>query len=429
MGEKMIGLKQNYRKTKFWALLLSLIMTINLVVPVAADSTVDWDGKAELLSNTTYVISEDLTIDEDLTIPQNCILYVEDDAIITISEGATLTIRGELMLRSDAIIRCYGHINAVRNSSMLIMGKLIIRENATLATNGILHIYNTGFLNVYGSFSTGSATDAAFNGIVFFREDSEININSDVRINKKGHVEVYHDFTIKENVTFTINGSMNVRSTAAVTLYGNISITEEGELSGFGTINRTKFLSIDNNGTITVTLKTPEPVEINGLTYVGEVLLVNKTYGVPANYDPGLQASTFEAFNKMYIDAKKAGFDLEIISGYRSYSTQQTAFTYWNNYYGKEYASTISARPGHSEHQTGFALDISSLQESYGNTAEGRWLAENCWKYGFIIRYPYNKTAITGYRYEPWHVRYLGTEIAAMVHESGLCLEEFLGVS
>ena len=96
---------------------------------------------------------------------------------------------------------------------------------------------------------------------------------------------------------------------------------------------------------------------------------------------------------------------------------------------GQEAADRYSARPGHSEHQSGLAFDLNDLSESFGRTKEGIWLRENCWKYGFIIRYPEDKESITGYMYEPWHVRYIGNDSAKAVYESGLCLEEYLGIT
>jgi LAS superfamily LD-carboxypeptidase LdcB len=130
----------------------------------------------------------------------------------------------------------------------------------------------------------------------------------------------------------------------------------------------------------------------------------------------------------MIADAYADGITLWICSGYRSYSYQSKLY---NNYVytdGKAAADTYSARPGHSEHQTGLAADINSADESFAGTPEAKWLAANCWKYGFIIRYPKGKESITGYIYEPWHIRYLGKENAKLVYESGLTLEEYLGI-
>ena len=95
---------------------------------------------------------------------------------------------------------------------------------------------------------------------------------------------------------------------------------------------------------------------------------------------------------------------------------------------GKEQADTYSARPGYSEHQTGLAFDLNEVSDAFIGTPEAEWLAAHAQEYGFIIRYPADKVAITGYKYEPWHVRYLGKETAAAVYESGLCLEEYLGI-
>ena len=95
----------------------------------------------------------------------------------------------------------------------------------------------------------------------------------------------------------------------------------------------------------------------------------------------------------------------------------------------KEQVDKDTARPGYSEHQTGLAFDIINTDPSFDSTPEGKWLAANCYKYGFIIRYPKGKENITGFVYEPWHIRYLGVEIATSVYDSGLCLEEYLGIN
>ena len=135
------------------------------------------------------------------------------------------------------------------------------------------------------------------------------------------------------------------------------------------------------------------------------------------------------AFNEMKVAAKQEGIALWISSGFRSYSTQYGLYNRYVAGYGKNAADTFSARAGHSEHQTGLAMDINYIEDWFGDTKEGKWVAENCHKYGFIIRYPKGKDNITGYKYEPWHIRYLGKEIATEVYNSGLSLEEFLGIT
>ena len=169
--------------------------------------------------------------------------------------------------------------------------------------------------------------------------------------------------------------------------------------------------------------------ENDGCTYIDGILIANKTYALPAGYAPGgILPTVMEAWNAMVAAAKKDGISLWIISGYRSYDTQEAIYNRYVNDNGQEEADTYSARPGHSEHQTGLAFDINEISYSFGETAAGKWVAENAAQYGFIIRYPQSKQHITGYIYEPWHLRYLGTELAMDVYESGLCLEEYLNI-
>jgi zinc D-Ala-D-Ala carboxypeptidase len=130
--------------------------------------------------------------------------------------------------------------------------------------------------------------------------------------------------------------------------------------------------------------------------------------------------------------AEEQGLELLAQSGYRSYDTQVSIFAYNADQYGEEKANQTSAQPGQSEHQTGLSLDVTSPQvnyelvEEFGETKEGKWLAENAHKYGFIIRYLKDKEEITGYQYEPWHLRYVGVEHAKEIHERGITLEEYL---
>lgn len=167
----------------------------------------------------------------------------------------------------------------------------------------------------------------------------------------------------------------------------------------------------------------------NGMSYVNGILIANKSYSLPSDYNPGgLTPETQSAFDKMAAAAANDGLELWVCSGFRSYDYQATLYDSYANDYGKETADTFSARPGYSEHQTGLAIDVNYADDSFAETPEAAWLAENCYKYGFIIRYPKGKEAITGYQYESWHVRYLGVETATAVYNSGLTLEEYLGV-
>ncbi len=167
----------------------------------------------------------------------------------------------------------------------------------------------------------------------------------------------------------------------------------------------------------------------NGVTYVGGVLIANKSFSLPSSYGPGdLTDSCAAAYRKMKAAAAKQGMTLTICSGYRSYWTQDALYKRYCAQDGRAAADTYSARPGYSEHQTGLAIDLNNVTDSFANSKEGRWVAAHCHEYGFIIRYPKGKQKITGYMYEPWHVRYVGVKLATKLHDSGLTLEEYLGI-
>ena len=169
---------------------------------------------------------------------------------------------------------------------------------------------------------------------------------------------------------------------------------------------------------------------IDGLYYINDILIANKSYDLPRTYAPGALLEEFNiAFSEMQEAAKQEGININIVSGYRSYNKQTSLY---NNYVakdGKAAADTYSARPGHSEHQTGLAADLNMVDTSFENTDAGKWLANNCYKYGFILRYPKGKESITGYIYEPWHFRFIGDEAKNLYNNGNwITLEEYLGI-
>lgn len=143
-------------------------------------------------------------------------------------------------------------------------------------------------------------------------------------------------------------------------------------------------------------------------------------------------AATLGPLVEMLEDAAAAGHRIVVLSAYRSYEVQQGAFRSHVERLGLEQAERVSARPGHSEHQLGTTVDFASaavgyqLVQAFGDTPEGRWLAERAHEYGFALSYPRGAEAITGYQYEPWHFRWLGRETAAELRASGLTITEFL---
>lgn len=213
---------------------------------------------------------------------------------------------------------------------------------------------------------------------------------------------------------------------ARVDYWGNVT----GVSAGTCTITVT---SVDNPKVkadikVTVEEKTHKFQQINGLTYIDGILIANKSYSLPAEYSPGMDATTIKQFNELANSASKEGLNIYLSSGFRSYSNQSTIYNNYVSWYGKATADTFSARAGHSEHQTGLAIDVNTIDDSFAGTPEAIWLENHAHEYGFIIRYPKGKENITGYKYEPWHIRYLGVEKATDVYNSGLTLEEYLGI-
>ena len=176
-------------------------------------------------------------------------------------------------------------------------------------------------------------------------------------------------------------------------------------------------------------------------------VVVNKERNLPADYEPPdlvepavafagpprhLRPAAARALEDLFAAAAADGVQLAVVSGYRSYQTQERIFDRNVERYGLARAARFSARPGQSEHQTGLAVDVSGagvgfrLVQALGDEPEGRWLAEHAPRHGFIIRYPRDEEEVTGYAYEPWHLRYLGRRLAAAVAATGLTLEEYM---
>ncbi|MBG6059258.1 D-alanyl-D-alanine carboxypeptidase [Cryobacterium sp. MP_M5] len=157
---------------------------------------------------------------------------------------------------------------------------------------------------------------------------------------------------------------------------------------------------------------------------------------VPHVWQPMLRAEASNAVVAMFAAfTAETGLQLQSQSSYRSYGTQVDVYNQDVAANGQAFADTSTARPGTSEHQTGLAIDISalpgncSLDPCFGATPHGQWLAQNAWRFGFLLRYPADKVPITGYGYEPWHFRYIGADLATEMHNTGVTtLEEFFGL-
>lgn len=194
-----------------------------------------------------------------------------------------------------------------------------------------------------------------------------------------------------------------------------------------------------------------------------DLILINKTHTLTQDYKPKdlvtidrfvkgvgsdethkMRKVAAEALNRMFDAAAKDGIELRLRTGFRSYDYQTSLYNSYVKKEGVEKADTYSARPGTSEHQTGLACDLGGKSEAYelsrkfGDTVEGKWVAEHAHEYGFIIRYTDGYTddkgvrqpgPITGYVFEPWHIRYVGIDHATRIHNQNTTLEEYLGVT
>jgi len=165
-------------------------------------------------------------------------------------------------------------------------------------------------------------------------------------------------------------------------------------------------------------------------TRIRGILLVNKHHPVPRSFAPGNDPRARSQINRLISEARSQGLNVcTTTSGFRSWERQRDIFNGNVARMGRTQAERWSARPGHSEHQTGLAFDLRHRNgQLLTGRAETRWVANNAHRFGFIVRYPNGSERITGFAYEPWHLRYVGIENATEIHRRGIVLEQFLGV-
>ena len=239
-------------------------------------------------------------------------------------------------------------------------------------------------------------------------EKIEVNIEGDYDLNKAGEYKIYFIAKDSSNNIAKEEVMVIVKEKPAISVNTNVS-TDRKFTTSKGFKGEVK----------------------NGVTYIDGVLIANKTYSLPSTYGNGITPETNAAFSEMQKAAANEGIYFGIVSGFRSYSTQVATYNYWVSLDGVELADTYSARAGHSEHQSGLALDIGSIDDSFGESKEGIWLTNNASKYGFILRYPKDKSNETGYKYEPWHFRYVGKDLASKLYNNGdwITLETYFGIT
>lgn len=224
----------------------------------------------------------------------------------------------------------------------------------------------------------------------------------------------------------------------------------DNNISKKNTSIKSSTTQVTTTSSTTTTTKKKQDVSVSnntdGLKIIDGILIVNKSYPLPKDYVPTntykdatglnycsecINVDAYEKYKLMKADMASLGMNIWIQSGYRSYSLQESLYNKYVNRDGKLAADTYSARPGHSEHQTGLAFDLNSISDDFQYTSEGKWINENAWRYGFILRYPKSKESITGYKYESWHLRYVGEDLATKLYNNGdwITLEEHFNLT
>lgn len=275
----------------------------------------------------------------------------------------------------------------------------------------------------------------------------------------------------KGRATSTDNGSMNGTSDPNGSTGQSGTVNQNGTTEPIGTTNTnqsnnsnsgssgsaigasssdTSSTSSSSQGASSQGNGTSTPIQVVS-NPTSLLVLVNKTHKLPEGYVPPnliypnvpfpysslvekreMRDVAAHALEKLVAGAKKDGLSIYGESGYRSYTTQQSIFAWNVKTQGYSKASIVSAHPGTSEHQTGLAMDVTSsdvqdqLIQKFGDTPEGQWLAAHAHEYGFIIRYPKGKQNITGYEYEPWHIRYVGVAVATYIYQYKITFDQYI---
>ena len=168
----------------------------------------------------------------------------------------------------------------------------------------------------------------------------------------------------------------------------------------------------------------------NGAFMVDGLPVINNVLKVSETFDPGESHEAKKAMDKMIAGAKKEGIHLEIVGGYRNWSQQKSGYESYFKLVGEKTAERYWAKAGSGDSQSGQSYDLNYMQPQLIDTAAGKWLDQNCYKYGFVIRFPKGEEEMTGFAYQPWHVRYVGDKLAAKLYNQGawISIERYLGL-
>lgn len=325
----------------------------------------------------------------------------------------------------------------------------IITDEKTIDTSKI----GEQKINISIKNKLGKVKEYHYTVNVYDDEKPSIIFSKELTIEEGQNIDLLKDVKVEDNsqekITPSVEGNYDINEPGKYQLYYVAKDSSDNEAKEeFTLIVKEKKKESSQNDSLSnpqetktfTTSKGFKGVIKDGITYIDGYLIVNKTYSLPSSYGTSLTSTTKNAFNKMQAAAKLDGINIYIASGFRSYQTQNRLY---NNYValdGKAKADTYSARPGHSEHQSGLAFDICShdldgqnacINSNFDNTDQAKWLAQNAYKYGFILRYPKGRTNETGYKYESWHFRYVGTDLSTKLYNNGdwLTMENYFGIT
>lgn len=348
-------------------------------------------------------------------------------------------LKNDLIARANEKVTNYDFVNEVKKGSILSKKEII--DTSTLGKKKVT-------LNIKNKF--GKKFEYVYYITVIDDEAPVITYNKNIEIYQNEEIDLLKDVQVVDNIdkdlVAIIEGEYDLKKVGVYKIY---YVAEDK--SG----NKTKEEAILTvKEVVPPVVESPSPTEqnpvitpppsnkfttskgfvgekMNGVTYIDGVLVVNKTYSIPDYYGSRITPETLSAFETMKTAAANEGLNIYISSGFRSFQYQTTIYNNYVNRDGKTAADTYSARPGHSEHQTGLAFDLNTISSEFANTKEGKWLNSNAYKYGFILRYPEGKTNETGYIYEPWHFRYVGNGLAEKLYNNGnwRTLEEYFGIT
>ena len=360
-------------------------------------------------------------------------------SIITITIIISIVLGGLLFIKiykenNELQIVLISNLNVEINSEVSLLSFIkdikngeILTEDTTLDTSKI----GTKKLEILIKDKLNKEEKYSFNINIVDTTEPTIKGNTELITYIGKNIDLLKDVSATDNsnedITVSIEGEYDINNIGEYPL-NYIATDSSGNKS---TSSFTLKVIKDPNNYTFKTSKGYNAKVIDGITYIDGILIANKTYKLPSSYGSGLTKETKNAFNLMDADATALGLNLYISSGYRSYYDQKYIYNNYVKKDGQKEADTYSARAGHSEHQTGLAFDLNSINDSFTNTPEGKWVHDNCYKYGLILRYPKGKDDITGYMHESWHLRYVGTGLASKLYNNGdwITLEEYYGIT